>query len=146
METETSTIKNYNKQENEGQKILNKNNFFQDFTSLMRNNEFKKFYYNYFKDWSDIQTMIFYMKIYSTVEDLYYSQYKKEISDELMTYTLHKIITTQETRKIAVEIFKNFKGEESNIDKNRLTYFKSIINFESIPSNLLIKNELNKKY
>lgn len=146
METETSTIKNYNKQEEEGQKILNKNNFFQDFTSLMRNNEFKKFYYNYFKDWSDIQTMIFYMKIYSTVEDLYYSQYKKEISDELMTYTLHKIITTQETRKIAVEIFKNFKGEESNIDKNRLTYFKSIINFESIPSNLLIKNELNKKY
>ena len=146
METETSTIKNYNKQENEGQKILNKNNFFQDFTSLMRNNEFKKFYHNYFNDWSDIQTMIFYMKIYSTVEDLYYSQYKKEISDELMTYTLHKIITTQETRKIAVEIFKNFKGEESNIDKNRLTYFKSIINFESIPSNLLIKNELNKKY
>ena len=110
----------------------------------MRNNEFKKFYHNYFKDWSDIQTMIFYMKIYSAVEDLYYSQYKKEISDELMTYTLHKIITTQETRKIAVEIFKNFKGEESNIDKNRLTYFKSIINFESIPSNLLIKNELNK--
>ena len=146
METETSTIKNYNKQEEEGQKILNENNFFQDFTSLMRNNEFKKFYHNYFKDWSDIQTMIFYMKIYSTVEDLYYSQYKKEISDELMTYTLHKIITTQETRKIAVEIFKNFKGEESNIDKNRLTYFKSIINFESIPSNLLIKNELNKKY
>lgn len=140
MEIQTSTTKNYTKLEKEGEKILSKNHFFQDFTSLMRNNEFKNFYQNYFKDWSDIQTMIFYMKIYSTVEELYYSQFKKEISDELMTYTLHKIITTNETRKVAMEIFKNFKGDQSLIDKNRLTYFKSIIKFESVSSNLLIEN------
>lgn len=142
MEIQNSEIKKYKKEEKEGKKILNKNHFFQDFTSLMRNTEFKNFYHNYFKDWSDIQTMIFYMKIYSTIEELYYSQYKKEISDELMTFTLHKIITTQETRKAAIEIFKNFKGEQSNIDKNRLKYFKSIINFENNTSNLLIENEL----
>ena len=140
MEIQNSEIKKYNQQEKEGHKILQKNPFFQDFTSLMRNTEFKNFYHNYFKDWSDIQTMIFYMKIYSTVEELYFSQFKKSITDELMTYTLHKIITTQETRKTAMEIFKNFKGEENSIDKNRLIYFKSIIKFEPSSSKLLIKN------
>jgi hypothetical protein len=50
-----------------GKKILKDNQFFKDFTNLMRNNEFKQFYQNYFKDWSDIQTMIFYMKLYTTI-------------------------------------------------------------------------------
>ena len=92
-EISTNTVKKYEKNEENGKKILKKNKFFQDFTSLMRNIEFRDFYQNYFKDWSDIQTMIFYMKIYSTVEEIYYTKYNQNISDELMTYVLHQIIT-----------------------------------------------------
>ena len=77
--------------------------------------------------------MIFYMKIYSTIEDLYYNQYNIKINDELMTYTLHKIITTTETRKAAVELFKNFKGEA--IDSSKLIIFKSMINFKLYSQN-----------
>lgn len=142
MNTVVNEVKKYEKQSKKGKSILEKNKFFQDFTSLMRNNEFRDFYDNYFKDWSDIQTMIFYMKIYSTIEDLYYARYKTNISDELMTFSLHKIITTNETRKAAIELFKNFKGEESKIiDKNKLTFFNSLIDFDQNSKNLLlIKN------
>lgn len=141
MSYSKSEIKEFQSQENKGNKILNKNKFFSDFTSLMRNIEFKEFYNNYFNDWSDIQTMIFYMKIYSTIENLYFNKYKNNISDELMTYMLHKIITTNETRKIAVELFKNFKGEKSDIiDANKLVYFESLIDFDTSKNNLLIKN------
>ena len=134
--------KNDKKNIEKGQKILKENKFFQDFTGLMRNKEFRNFYENYFKDWSDIQTMIFYMKIYSTVEDLYFNQYQKEISDELMTYTLHKIITTNETRKVAVELFRGFKGEKTEkIDQNKLSILNSLIDFDNNSKNiLLIKN------
>ena len=141
MSYSKSKIKEFKPQEKNGSKILNKNKFFSDFTSLMRNIEFKEFYNNYFKDWSDIQTMIFYMKIYSTIENLYFNKYKSDISDELMTYLLHKIITTNETRKVAVELFKNFKGEKSDIiDVNQLVYFESLIDFDSSKNNLLIEN------
>ena len=106
----------------------------------MRNFEFREFYHNYFKDWSDIQTMIFYMKIYTTIEDMYHKKYNENISDELMTYMLHKIITTNDTRKIAVELFKNFKGEKSEIvDQKKLQYFESLIDFDS-SKKLLLKN------
>ena len=141
MSYSKSEIKEFKPQEKNGSKILNKNKFFSDFTSLMRNIEFKEFYNNYFKDWSDIQTMIFYMKIYSTIENLYFNKYKSDISDELMTYLLHKIITTNETRKVAVELFKNFKGEKSDIiDVNQLVYFESLIDFDTPKNNLLIEN------
>lgn len=139
-EISTNTVKKYEKNEENGKKILKKNKFFQDFTSLMRNIEFRDFYQNYFKDWSDIQTMIFYMKIYSTVEEIYYTKYNQNISDELMTYVLHQIITTTETRKVAVELFKNFKGEKSEIvDSTKLTYFESLIDFDK-KNIMLIKN------
>lgn len=139
-EISTNTVKKYEKNEEEGKNILKKNKFFQDFTSLMRNIEFRDFYQNYFKDWSDIQTMIFYMKIYSTVEEIYYTKHKQNISDELMTYVLHQIITTTETRKVAVELFKNFKGEKSDIvDSTKLTYFESLIDFDK-KNIMLIKN------
>jgi hypothetical protein len=131
----------YKSQEKEGKKILKKNNFFQDFTSLMRNSEFRNFYNQYFKDWSDIQTMIFYMKMYSTIEEIYFIKYHEHISDELMTHTLHKIITTNETRKASVELFKEFKGENNEliVNKKRITSFEALIDFESNKKLLLLK-------
>ena len=130
----------FDNEEKTGHKILKKNKFFKDFTGLMRNTEFRNFYHNYFSDWTDIQTMIFYMKIYTTIEDMYFNKYKKCMNDELMTYTLHKIITTKETRKVAVELFKNFKGEENDIDKKKLIFFENMISFDSEGKILLIKN------
>ncbi len=65
-----------------GLNILKENKFFSDFISLMNNSEFKHFYDIYFKDWTDIQTMIFYMKLYSTIEYEYFSRHNCKISDE----------------------------------------------------------------
>ena len=110
----------------------------------MRNQEFKKFYNEYFNDWSDIQTMIFYMKLYSIIEDLYFKRYNSNISDELMTYTLHKIITTKETRQLSMKLFRIFQGKEDKLtisDKNELNNLESMINFD-----LLLKQKKNKLY
>ena len=54
--------------ERKGGEILNENKFFSDLCSMMKNVEFLKFYDEYLKDWSDIQCMIFYMKLYTTID------------------------------------------------------------------------------
>ena len=134
-------IEIFNSATQSGKKILKNNPFFKDFTSLMRNSEFKQFYENYFKDWSDIQTMIFYMKLYTTIEDTYFLKYKQKITDELMTFSLHKIITTTEIRKVAIDLFMQFKGEKLKIiNPNKLTNFTDLIDFESSKKQLMIKN------
>ena len=51
-----------------GEKILKTNPFFTDFIGLMKNTQFRYFYETYFKNWSDIETMIFYMKLYKFIE------------------------------------------------------------------------------
>ena len=51
-----------------GDKILSENSFFKDFIGLMQNSSFNDFYNEYFQTWSDIETMIFYMKVYKAVE------------------------------------------------------------------------------
>ena len=103
--------------EKKGKQILNKNGFFQDFTTLMKNTTFKNFYGKYFENWSDIETMVFYMKLYDVLEKEYEARYNTTISDELMTYMLHHIITTTEMRKLAISSFNDFKNPSYSHNK-----------------------------
>ena len=111
--------------EKKGSKILQSNGFFQDLCSLMKNNEFRHFYTTYFNDWSEIQCMIFYMKLYSTIQYEYSKRYNEEITDTLMTYMLHKIMTTSETRKYAFDLFQNYK----DIDHKQTQEFRNLLTF-----------------
>lgn len=129
-------ITKYNSKEETGKDILQKNSFFNDLVKLMKNTEFKEFYNKYFHDWTDIQTMIFYMKLYSTIEYEYNRRFNNNISDELMTYTLHSVMCNKETRKVAMKLFRDFK---ELVHSN--TYdFRTLIQFNDDTNSLLIKN------
>jgi len=116
-----------------GAKILSKNDFFQDFIGLMQNIEFDNFYNKYFKNWSDIQTMLFYMKLYKAVEYGYKDKFKKSIEPELMTFILHKIMTDTTLRRSAVQIFNSFK-ESSITDKE---IFCKLLDYNALSSEKL---------
>ena len=119
-----------------GSKILYENEFFRDFISLMHNIEFNDFYKKYFQNWSDIETMLFYMKLYKAIEYGYKTKYCVDIDPELMTFTLHKVMTTTALRKSAIKIFRNFK-DSSITDKE---IFCKLIDFSNITNEkLLIK-------
>tara|TARA_Y100000389_G_scaffold204526_2_gene257707 strand:+ start:2464 stop:2820 length:357 start_codon:yes stop_codon:yes gene_type:complete len=92
-----------------GNKIYKNNIFFSDLCSLMKNNEFKNFYNQYFENWSDIQCMIFYMKLYSTIQYEYKSRFNMEITDSIMCFAMHNVMNNTKTRKIAMKLFKNFE-------------------------------------
>ena len=118
-------ITSHNKN-SQGTKLLQENKFFSDFISLMNNPEFKYFYDTYFRDWTDIQTMIFYMKLYSTIEYEYYSRNNCKISNEQMTESLYKIISNTQTRQMAMNLFNDFK-----VDYNASNTFRSLLQFDN---------------
>ena len=112
--------------ERKGGKILSENKFFSDLCSLMKNVEFLKFYDEYLKDWSDIQCMIFYMKLYTTIDYEYTSRFNSKISDEAMTYTIKQIMENRDTRRFAFDLFKDFK----DISHKNTGSFRTLLNFD----------------
>ena len=117
-----------------GNKILCENEFFQDFISLMHNIEFNNFYKKYFQNWSDIETMIFYMKLYKAIEYGYSMKFETNIDPQLMTFTLHKIMTTTSLRKAAMKTFRNFK--DSSISDKEI--FCKLLDFTAISNEKLL--------
>ena len=116
--------------EEEGAKILKKNKFFSDLTKIMKNIPFREFYNEYFKDWSDVQVMIFYMKLYSVLEAEYYNRFSDNITDEIMAWTLYKIMENTSTRKTALQLFKNYKGDALELEAPETTVFRKQIQFK----------------
>ena len=123
----------------EGKKILDKNNFFKKLMNLMNSTEFTDFYDEYFKDWSDIETIIFYIKLYKTISYEYTHRFNEEISDEVMTYMLYNVMSNKETRKLALEKFRDLK-ENKNIDMNKNSDLRYLLDF----SNYSIKRTTSK--
>lgn len=135
-------IVTHNKNSNqvkEGEDILKKNEFFDKLVKLMNSNEFVDFYDSYFKDWSDIQTIVFYIKLYKTIEYEYKRRFDSDIPSGLMTYTLYNIINTKELRKIALEKFNDFK-ESKSIDMKKNEEFRYLLDF-NVDNTFKIKNK-----
>ena len=114
------------KREESGDCLLQTNPFFKDLCSLMRNKEFKRFYDEHFHSWNDIECIVFYMKLYTTIEYEYEKRFETKITDSLMTYTLHEIMSNLETRRAAMALFKNY---ESDITINQSQPLRSLLKF-----------------
>ena len=112
----------------QGENILSKNNFFKKLMNLMNSGEFKDFYDSYFNDWSDIETIIFYIKLYKTIAYEYKNRFNEEINDELMTYMLYNVMSNDQTRKLALEKFRDLK-DHKNIDMNKNKEFRYLLDF-----------------
>lgn len=99
--------------EQKGGEIRRNNSFFKNLCSIMKDRKFKKFYDKYFQSWNDIECMVFYMKLYDTIEYEFKERYDRNISDDLMTYTLHEIMSTPQLRKTAFALFKTYEKDLS---------------------------------
>jgi hypothetical protein len=119
-----------NKVKQEGEKILKKNDFFRKLMNLMNSAEFNDFYDSYFKDWSDIETIVFYIKLYKTIDYEYSRRFNEDIDDEIMTYMLYNVMNNNETRKLALEKFRDFK-DHKNIDMSKTAELRYLFDFSN---------------
>jgi len=107
---------------------ITKNPFFTDLMGLMKNTEFKHFYDKYFTDWNEIQTMVFFMKLYSTIDDEYKIRFDKQISDSDMVIVLQEVMNDEDTRKYALTLFQDYK---SSYDYNTTKNFRKLLCFST---------------
>jgi hypothetical protein len=112
------------KTKKKGNEIIKEGNpFFNDLINLMNNYEFKNFYNKYFTDWNEIQSMVFYMKLHSTIEYEFTRQFNTQIDKSEMEIILNKVMKNNTTRKIALSLFDDYK---------QCTDYKKTENFRSL--------------
>jgi hypothetical protein len=92
----------------------------------MKNNEFRDFYNTYFTDWNEIQSMVFFMKLYSTIEYEYRERFNENINDNEMTLILTNVMNNNVTRRYALDLFQEFK---STIDYKKTKQFRMLLTF-----------------
>lgn len=117
-----------------GKKILEQNEFISQLNIVMQDKNFRDFYDKYFKSFTDIQTVILYMKLYQTLEKEYENRFNEPIPNELMAFTLKEIFVNNTMRKITMESFNNFMNNYEDAKKSEfmLDIFKKIDCIEDI--------------
>ena len=114
------------------------NVFFMDLIQLMKNEEFKYFYNTYFTDWNEIQSMVFFMKLYSSIEYEYDQRFHKTISDTEMSYMLQQIMTNTNTRKMALQMFNDY---QITVDYQKTKQFRTLLVFNKSTSSEYIQQD-----
>ena len=115
--------------------IMKTNPFFKDLINIMNNHEFKEFYNKYFSDWNDIQAMVFFMKLYSTIDYEFTRQFNSQIENSEMEMILNKVMENSSTRKMALSLFNDYK---SCTDYKKTEKFRTLLSFsKSTQSSIL---------
>lgn len=116
----------------EGKKILQKNDFFNSLDIVMTNDDFRSFYDNYFKDFTDIKVVILYMKLYETIQIEYKERNGIPIKKEFLAYMIKELMNNNESRKYIHEAFYNFTDNKQSNNKFILDIFYNSENSKKI--------------
>lgn len=119
--------------------VSSKNVFFTDLIRLMKNDDFQYFYKTYFTDWNEIQSMVFFMKLYSSIEYEYKERFNENMTDDEMSLMLQQVMSNTTTRKIALQMFNDY---QMTIDYQKTKYFRTLLEFKqpNTKLNLLVNN------
>ena len=119
--------------------VSSKNVFFTDLIRLMKNDDFQYFYKTYFTDWNEIQSMVFFMKLYLSIEYEYKERFNENMTDDEMSCMLQQVMSNTTTRKIALQMFNDY---QMTIDYQKTKDFRTLLEFKqpNTTSNLLVNN------
>ena len=119
--------------------VSSKNVFFTDLIRLMKNDDFQYFYKTYFTDWNEIQSMVFFMKLYSSIEYEYKERFNENMTDDEMSCMLQQVMSNTTTRKIALQMFNDY---QMTIDYQKTKHFRTLLEFKqpNTTTNLLVNN------
>tara|TARA_B100001175_G_C19456662_1_gene614173 strand:+ start:472 stop:801 length:330 start_codon:yes stop_codon:yes gene_type:complete len=108
-------------------KLIEKNNssFFKDLLFLMNNSTFKSFYKKYCDTWTNINTVIMYLKLYEIIEISYYNKFNKKISHKDMLFILNNIIKNSILRQIVINNYNIYKTNNTqHLITNNIKYIQ----------------------
>ena len=100
----------------------------------MSNKLFSSYYKKYFTDFSNIRTIILYMKLYETIQKEYKDKHGYDIEKELLIYIIKELMSNSHSRK---NIYDAFYKYCDNMNDSKKTKILDIFDNRSISS---IKN------
>ena len=115
-----------------GEKILEKNNFFNSLDIVMSDINFRSFYNTYFKDFTDIKVVLLYMKLYETIQIEYKERNGVEIEKEFLAYMIKELMSDNDSRKNIYEAFYNFTDNKQVNNKFILDIFDNNQNIKKL--------------
>ena len=62
------------------------------------------------------------MKLYQSITNEYYERFEKEISKEIITYMMQKIMSNENMRKVAIDCFRKYKDQNYKSLTNLLSF------------------------
>jgi hypothetical protein len=112
-----------------GNDILKNNTFLHDLDKIMNDDNFRLFYNEYYKDFTDVKIVTLYMKLYETIQIEYREKNNCDIDRELLIYIIKNLMDDHTSRKLVLEAFHNYT-ENKNSKKKRfiLDIFNNKIN------------------
>lgn len=95
-----------------------KKDFISSLINVMRNSEFRNFYDENCREpytWSDIEVIIFYMKLVEFIEIKYKEKHGRNPSKDFLYNSVQAIINNNDSRKLTLSMFDSYKA--GNIPK-----------------------------
>ena len=119
----TSLIESNNSIE-KGNKLINDNEFFNDLTKLMENEEFKSFFSKYFTNWTEIKSNVIFMNLYQEIKNKYKEINQQELDKSVVIFLIWKMMRSNNIRPFIIrtmdEQLKNNKLKDDFFDKLKL--------------------------
>lgn len=103
-----------------GNELLNNNDFFNDLSKLMENDEFKVFFEKYFTNWVEIKSNVIFMKLYNEIKNRYKEMTDTELDKSVITFLIWKIMRNNNLRKISIELMNK------QLENNKIDFFKEL--------------------
>lgn len=119
-----------NSEMEEGKKILETNEFFQDLSDLMEDEKFVRFFNKHMSSWIDIKGTMTYMKLYDEFKKKYKKLNNEELDKSIVVYILSKIMKNKKLRPWSIKTIDNI------LSKPKLKFFDEFETF------LLSNNEI----
>lgn len=90
------------KMDEEGIKLVDKNDFFNDLSEVMSDEKVTRFFDKYFKNIEEIKSTVIYMKLFRLFQQRYKDVSQEELSKYVNIYLLHKVMTEKDVRRTLI--------------------------------------------
>ena len=92
---------------NEGNKLIEENEFFKDLTEIMENETFAKFFKKYFYSSTESKITLIYMTLYQEFKTKWKELNDSELDKRINTFLLWRIMKDRKTNKFAIQTVLN---------------------------------------
>ena len=95
------------KMDEEGIKLVDKNDFFNDLSEVMSDEKVTRFFDKYFKNIEEIKSTVIYMKLFRLFQQRYKDVSQEELSKYVNIYLLHKVMKEKDVRRTLITATMN---------------------------------------